>query len=132
MENPATLIFYESPHRLEAVLKDMEEIWGGHRSITAVRELTKIHEEVVRGTLEEVTRHFKENRPRGEFCLITAGYITETGETETDMNRIDKEVKELIAQGIEKKEAFKMKASEYKLKKSDIYKYYHLHNLTDM
>ena len=126
---PSAVIFYESPHRLKETLSDMADIWGEQRAMTAARELTKLHEEVIRGTIGEINRYFNENLPRGEFCLITAGYKAE--QEKTDLARVEKEVKELLAQGIEKNKAFKMKALEYNVKKSDIYNYYHLHNLTE-
>jgi 16S rRNA (cytidine1402-2'-O)-methyltransferase len=69
---PYTLLFLESPHRLLAALKDLE-ISLGHRQIAVGRELTKVHEEIWRGTIPEAVEHFTRNEPRGEFTLVVAG-----------------------------------------------------------
>ncbi len=69
---PLALILYEAPHRLEALLEDMAEVLGPNRRIAVARELTKIHEEVRRGTAEELLEHFKVTKPRGEITLVVA------------------------------------------------------------
>jgi 16S rRNA (cytidine1402-2'-O)-methyltransferase len=69
---PYTLIFLESPHRLLAGLTDLEAGLGD-RSVAVARELTKVHEEIFRGTLSAARRYFTENEPRGEFTLVVAG-----------------------------------------------------------
>jgi 16S rRNA (cytidine1402-2'-O)-methyltransferase len=75
---PYTLIFLETPHRLLSSLADLlGEL--GDRPATAARELTKIHEEFVRGNLSVVLEHFHANEPRGEFTLVIGGYLTPTG-----------------------------------------------------
>ena len=68
-----TMVFYESPHRLVKTLEQFCDVFGGSRRGVAARELTKIYEEIRRGTLEELLLHFKEQKPRGEFVLIIAG-----------------------------------------------------------
>ena len=73
-EEPRTMIFYESPHRVVKTLAQFIEIFGPDRQVSACREISKIHEESVRGTLTEVLAHFEENEPRGEFVIIVAGY----------------------------------------------------------
>ena len=73
-EEPRTMIFYESPHRVVKTLAQFIEIFGAERQVSACREISKIHEESVRGTLTEVLAHFEENEPRGEFVIIVAGY----------------------------------------------------------
>lgn len=67
-----TLIFYEAPHRLRATLADLYEILG-NRTAAAARELTKLHEEMIRGSLAELVEYFKEKEPRGEFTLVVDG-----------------------------------------------------------
>ncbi|NLG97994.1 MAG: 16S rRNA (cytidine(1402)-2'-O)-methyltransferase [Chloroflexi bacterium] len=67
-----TLIFLETPHRLSEALEDMEAVLG-ERPMAAARELTKLHEEVIRGTISEVRVHFEKNEPRGEFTLVVGG-----------------------------------------------------------
>ncbi|MBE3119848.1 MAG: 16S rRNA (cytidine(1402)-2'-O)-methyltransferase [Candidatus Atribacteria bacterium] len=69
---PYTLLFLESPHRLLAALKDLEFSLGD-RQIAVARELTKVHEEIWRGTISAAHTHFSQNEPRGEFTLVVAG-----------------------------------------------------------
>ena len=68
-----TMIFYESPYRLVKTLQQFAEVYGPERQVSVCREISKIHEESVRGTLEEVTTHFKEHEPKGEIVIILAG-----------------------------------------------------------
>ena len=68
-----TMIFYESPYRLVRTLQQFAEADGGDRQVSVCREISKVHEESVRGTLDEVTAHFKEKEPRGEIVIILAG-----------------------------------------------------------
>jgi 16S rRNA (cytidine1402-2'-O)-methyltransferase len=70
---PFTLIFFETPHRLQAALKDLlEEL--GDRQIAIGREITKMHEEFFRGSISQALSHFTTTSPRGEFTLVVAGY----------------------------------------------------------
>jgi 16S rRNA (cytidine1402-2'-O)-methyltransferase len=69
---PYTLIFLETPHRLIPALKDLESVLG-NRSIAVARELTKLHEEIFRGTIHQASEHFETHEPRGEFTLVVAG-----------------------------------------------------------
>lgn len=68
-----TMIFYESPHRVVKALQQFAEVFGGERQCSACREISKMHEESVRGTITEVLAHFTENEPRGEFVIVVAG-----------------------------------------------------------
>lgn len=68
-----TMIFYESPHRVVKALQQFAEVFGEDRQCSACREISKMHEESVRGTLSEVLAHFLENEPRGEFVIVVAG-----------------------------------------------------------
>lgn len=70
---PATLVFFEVPHRLRSALIDLETAFGADRPAAVCRELTKLHEEIRRGPLSELRRHFAETEPRGEFTLVVAG-----------------------------------------------------------
>lgn len=67
------MIFYEAPHKLVSTLADMSEVFGADRPISLCRELTKLHEEVVRTTLGEALTKYTETPPKGEFVLIVAG-----------------------------------------------------------
>ena len=68
-----TIIFYESPYRLVKTLQQFAEVYGGSRQVSVCREISKVHEESVRGTLEEVIAHFKEHEPKGEIVIVLAG-----------------------------------------------------------
>lgn len=68
-----TMIFYESPHRMVKLLEQLLEVFGAERLVSACREISKVHEESVRGTVAEVLAHFREEEPRGEFVIIVAG-----------------------------------------------------------
>lgn len=73
-EEPRTMIFYESPYRVVKTLGQFVETFGAERRCSVCREISKIHEESVRGTLAEVLAHFEETEPRGEFVIIVEGY----------------------------------------------------------
>lgn len=70
---PRTIIIYESPRRVTKTLEQICELFGADRQVSACREISKIHEESVRGTAQEVLQHFIDNEPRGEFVIIIAG-----------------------------------------------------------
>ena len=72
-EETRTMIFYESPHRIVKALTQFIEVFGAERQVSICREISKIHEESVRGTLEAVLQHFTETEPRGEFVIVVAG-----------------------------------------------------------
>lgn len=72
-EETRTIIFYESPHRIVKTLEQFLEVFGADRPVSVCREISKIHEESVRGTVEEVLAHFKANEPRGEFVIVLGG-----------------------------------------------------------
>lgn len=72
-EENRTMIFYESPYRLVKTLTQLAEHLGSHREVAVCREISKLHEETVRGTIDEVIAHFTTNAPRGEIVLIVGG-----------------------------------------------------------
>ena len=72
-EEQRTIIFYESPYRVLKTLTQLAEVLGGERQAAAVREISKLHEECVRGSLSELVEHFTKNEPRGEFVLLVGG-----------------------------------------------------------
>lgn len=73
-EESRTMIFYESPYRLLKTLQQLAEVMGADRQASVCREISKVHEESVRGSLEELVVHFTETEPRGEIVVIVAGY----------------------------------------------------------
>jgi len=68
-----TMIFYESPYRVVKTLQQLAEVFGSDRQVSCCREISKVHEESVRGTLAEVIAHFQQTEPRGEFVIVVAG-----------------------------------------------------------
>ena len=68
-----TMVFYESPYRTLKTLKQFAEVFGGDRQVSVAREISKIHEQHVRGTLDEVIAHFEEVEPKGEIVIVLAG-----------------------------------------------------------
>jgi len=82
-----TTVLYEAPHRLLRTLEDLVQSCGGERLIAVCRELTKIHEEVWRGTTSEAVEYFTEHEPQGEFVLVIAGAPSPLPATSTDIDR---------------------------------------------
>ena len=72
-EECRTMVFYESPHRLVKALTQFAEHFGAERQASVSREISKMHEETVRGTLTELIEHFTANEPRGEIVIVVAG-----------------------------------------------------------
>jgi len=72
-EETRTMVFYESPYRVLKTLAQLAECFGADRRCSVCREISKLHEESVRGTLVEATAHFEQNEPRGEFVIVVAG-----------------------------------------------------------
>lgn len=68
-----TMVFYESPYRTLKTLQQLRELFGGDRQASVAREISKVHEEHVRGTLDEVISHFEQTEPRGEIVIVVAG-----------------------------------------------------------
>ncbi|MCK0473608.1 16S rRNA (cytidine(1402)-2'-O)-methyltransferase [Halalkalibacter sp. APA_J-10(15)] len=122
----ATLLFYESPHRLKATLTTMRDVLG-NRPISLCRELTKKFEEYIRGTLDEVLEWTVTGQVKGEFCIVVEGF---RGEVEADdwwgAFKINEHVDHYIAAGLTSKEAIKKVALERKQPKREIYASYHL------
>jgi 16S rRNA (cytidine1402-2'-O)-methyltransferase len=117
-----TMIFYEAPHKLPATLSDMLETFGD-RKITLVRELTKLHEEVIRTTLADaVNLYSEENKPRGEFVLIVEGFDPESEKQEYTIEQAVEIAEKYIAGGSSASSAAKAAALETGIKKGDIYK----------
>ena len=105
-----TLIFYEAPHRLIATLAFLREHLGNRRAVAA-RELTKLHEEIIRGTLEEIINHYENVEPRGEYVLLIEGKTLEEIKEEQEAVwkdlTIGEHIERYIEEGYNKKEAIK-------------------------
>ena len=115
-----TMIFYEAPHKLLTTLCDLRDTFGAGRPISLCRELTKLHEEVVRTTLGDAVAHYTENPPKGEFVLIVAGAPEEEQETASSADAAQR-VAQLIEQGLSRKDAVKQTAQELGLPKNVVY-----------
>ena len=122
-----TLIFYEAPHKLVTTLTDMLNAFGD-RKIALVRELTKVHEEVLRTTLSGALEYYETNAPRGEYVLVVAGMeeseIPPEEEWWNELTVIE-HVDEYIKRGMSSKEAVKEAAKDRKMAKRDVYNEYH-------
>ena len=120
-----TLIFYESPHRLIDSLDYLKQSLG-NRDIAVCRELTKLHEDIYRGSIQDAYNWFLENKPRGEFVLVISGKSDSEfrAEKEKELSgiTIEQHLINLINQGIDKKDAIKIVAKERKIPKKEVYK----------
>ena len=115
-----TMIFYEAPHKLLSTLEDMRDTFGADRPISLCRELTKLHEEVVRTTLGEAVEKYTETSPKGEFVLIIAGAEPEVEEAPTETDAATYLAK-LIESGLSRKDAIKQTAKDLGLPKNVVY-----------
>ena len=115
-----TMIFYEAPHKLLSTLEDMSTAFGAERPISLCRELTKLHEEVIRTTLGGAVKLYNQQPPKGEFVLVVAGAEPKTEEAATPADAA-KRVAELVSSGISRKDAIKQTAQELNLPKNVVY-----------
>ena len=117
---PRTMIFYEAPHKLPATLEAMAEVFGEDRPISLCRELTKLHEEVIRTTLGGAMALYQQQPPKGEFVLVVAGATPEVKEEATAQDAAAR-VQQLMADGLSRKDAIKQAAKELDLPKNVVY-----------
>lgn len=116
-----TMIFYEAPHKLCRTLEDLYAALG-ERKISVCRELTKLHEQVISGTITDAIEHFKQNAPRGEFVLIIEGKTQSDTKTYTLEDAVNM-AKALQLEGLSASAAAREAASVTGIKKGDIYKF---------
>lgn len=114
----ATLVFFEAPHRLRATLADAVEGLGGDRRCAVCRELTKLHEEVWRGTLADALAEWRQREPRGEFTLVVAG-APEPGPW--DEESVRSALAACLAEGFSRSQAARRVARQSGWSKSDVY-----------
>ena len=119
-DETAVMVFYEAPHKLKNTLSDFAEFFGGDRRISLCRELTKIHEEVLRLTLSEAVEYYGLNEPRGEFVLVLEG-ARENSDGELTIEQAMEQVNKLISMGEKPTEACKAVAKETGFRKSELY-----------
>jgi 16S rRNA (cytidine1402-2'-O)-methyltransferase len=116
----ATLVFYEAPHRIRESLLDVREILGDRRAAVA-RELTKLHEQFIRGEISKIIAHFEANEPRGEMTLVIAGN-REDNLVSVESISISEEVERLASeQGLSRSDAIKRAARSRGLSKREAY-----------
>ena len=115
-----TMIFYEAPHKLMNTLEDLCKAFGPDRRISLCRELTKLHEEVIRTTLQGALDYYKELAPRGEYVLVLEG-AAPPPVTELTMEDALKLVEEKLHQGLSRKDAVKQVAKETGFSKNALY-----------
>ena len=115
-----TMIFYEAPHKLTATLESMAEVFGSERPISLCRELTKLHEEVIRTTLGGAMALYEEIAPKGEYVLVVAGAPEEEKEVPTVVDAKAR-VLQLMEGGMSRKDAVKQTAQELNLPKNAVY-----------
>lgn len=122
-----TLIFYEAPHKLKATLDDMKKYFGGERNIAIARELTKIHEEIHRFTIDEAIEYYNINNPRGEYVIVVEGAKERDKDDIKWWNDISikEHVEYYINNGETSKEAIKKTASDRNVPKREVYSAYH-------
>ncbi|KRE67630.1 16S rRNA (cytidine(1402)-2'-O)-methyltransferase [Paenibacillus sp. Soil750] len=120
-----TLLFYESPHRVEKTLLRMAEVWGAERRVCLARELTKRFEEFLRGTIAECLAHLEQYPPQGEYCIIAEGASDAAVQIAADGWWEAKSLGEHVAhyeeRGIDRKDALKLVATDRGLSKRDVY-----------
>ena len=118
-----TIIVYEAPHHLQETLRDLSEVLGPNRRVALCRELTKLHEEVIRTTLGEAAG----TEPRGEYVLVIEGKDEKEAAAEKQAAfselSIEEHMQSYLSKGIDRKEAMKLVAADRGVTKRDIYKY---------
>lgn len=113
-----TLIFYEAPHRLRECLGDIREILGD-REMTLAREVTKVHEEFLRGPVSQILQQIAERQIKGEVTLVVRGWDQQTA---VSLQEVKQEAHELLAQGMRVKEVAEVLGEKYGYAKKEIYR----------
>jgi len=119
-EDVRTLVFYESPHRVQATLADLQSVFGDQRQMSVARELTKKFEQFVSGTIEEVATYFANNtdKVRGEFVLMVGG---DTEKEAVELSEWDSLIQALLKQNLPVKQISEIVADYAGIKKKPIY-----------
>ena len=115
-----TMIFYEAPHKLTATLEDLAACFGADRPVSLCRELTKLHEEVIRTTLGRALERYTQTPPKGEFVLVVAGAPEPVKEGPSQSDAAAR-LAQLLEQGLSRKDAVKQTARELSLPKNTVY-----------
>lgn len=120
-----TTIFYEAPHHLKQTLQDLEKVIGGVRTVALCRELTKIHEDIWRGSIGDAVAYYKEATPKGEYVIVVSGRAQEEIEAEKaerwENVPLQDHLQHYMSQGYNRKEAMKMMAADRGCSRREIY-----------
>jgi 16S rRNA (cytidine1402-2'-O)-methyltransferase len=114
-----TLVFYESPHRLRQTLADFADTFGGDRPIVLARELTKLHEEFWRGTVQGAIAHYETRDPQGEYTVLLAGGTA--APVVLSESALKAELAALLQQGLSRSQASRQLAQQTQLPRRDLY-----------
>jgi 16S rRNA (cytidine1402-2'-O)-methyltransferase len=115
-----TMLFYEAPHKLRATLADLAETFGGERRVALCRELTKLHEEILRTTLSQAVELYAQREPKGEYVLVVEGAPPAPAEAASPEDALER-VAALRGQGLSLKTAVKQAAQELSMPKNLLY-----------
>lgn len=115
-----TMLFYEAPHKLTATLADLAQTFGPDRPVALCRELTKLHEEVVRTTLGEALERYRQEPPRGEFVLVVAGAQPQPSQPSGPEDALER-VSALRREGLSLKDAVKQASKELDFPRNQLY-----------
>ena len=115
-----TMVFYEAPHKLPATLEDLAQAFGGDRPVSLCRELTKLHEEVIRTTLGQAVVYYREHAPKGEFVLVVRGAEPQQEEVATLEDGLAL-VERLREEGMSLRDSVKQAAKELSLPRKQLY-----------
>jgi 16S rRNA (cytidine1402-2'-O)-methyltransferase len=115
-----TMLFYEAPHKLRATLADLAETFGGERRVALCRELTKLHEEILRTTLSQAVELYAQREPKGEYVLVVEGAPPVPAEAASPEDALER-VAALRGQGLSLKTAVKQAAQELSMPKNLLY-----------
>jgi len=117
-----TMVFYEAPHKLKATLKDFSLTFGDERQIAIVKEITKLHETVLKLTLGEAVEYYEQNQPKGEFVLIIDGTKKEKNKTECSLAEAVEIAEQLMKKGLSASAAAKEASESTGRRKNEIYR----------
>jgi len=116
------MVFYEAPHKLKATLKDFSLTFGDERQIAIVKEITKLHETVLKLTLGEAVEYYEQNQPKGEFVLIIDGTKEEKNKTECSLAEAVEIAEQLMKKGLSASAAAKEASESTGRRKNEIYR----------
>lgn len=120
--SPWTIVLYEAPPRLVALLADLEEVAGSTRQVVVARELTKMHEEFRAGSLADVRAHFEETPARGEITVVFEGRGSRVEDAVADPDVIDRVIADALAAGESRREVARRVSAEFGVPRNDAYR----------